>query len=227
MKCLVTGCALVLEGQDPSKYQWGDMHIVNGAYVFNAVLRADGGLSLNHVDQLTDDSPIFRVHQQTEYFGRRGMYVITTGVPNGAFLARQNPLYARKAYGVALAGQDRLVAPFYSVELADAFNSHNHGDGVYEVVSPLMHDAAVASARLAHLQATRDWGRHPDVERSSTGRLSFRENPVAQNLPSDAASVALSATIASALSGTATAATPPWESGGGGDFGGSGAGGSF
>lgn len=257
IKCLATGCALILDVYNPSKYYWGDMHIVNGAYVF-AAAGPLGSPIANDVEQLSGQKPIFHVARHQNFLTRGSIYILEDGTPNEAFLERSRH-YLRQVYGVAFSAQDRVIAPFYTEQAAIDASRDWGADGVITLDSPLIFEKELATIRHQHLEATKDWGRHPDVplsgrlissgpnagrvRSSPTGRASKSE-PEIQQLPGfearqlDSLSAVLAVAIGAIGGGTALAAatTPPWEperpqdppaTGDGGNFSGGGATGEY
>lgn len=97
VKCIKTGCALIVSGIDPEAYYWGDLHAVGDTFIFNAVVQ--------------DYSPIVRPTADLEschvatidafawYFERRGVFVFPrkdTKLSDGLnrFLLEWSPEYA-------------------------------------------------------------------------------------------------------------------------------------
>lgn len=70
-RCIITGCELVIYG---GKWCHGDLHEVDGAFVFNACLQLDGSTNWQYGNFPGEDRLVLRV--DGDYFERRGVIVV-------------------------------------------------------------------------------------------------------------------------------------------------------
>ena len=79
MTCIIIGCAFVDEARQ--RCVWGDLHQIDGVYVFNAVLNPKGEAAW----QYSDDFVVPEVTKQVilnetcpdfDYFERRGVIIV-------------------------------------------------------------------------------------------------------------------------------------------------------
>lgn len=81
MKCLITGCALVVA--DEVKWTWGDLHEVEGAYVFNAVLDVGNYPETRwNYSAALPGMKVLVVEPGCAFFERRGVIVVGASFAN-------------------------------------------------------------------------------------------------------------------------------------------------
>jgi hypothetical protein len=212
IKCLATGCALILDAYDPSKYYWGDMHVVNGAYIFVASGPV-GRPTTNGIEQLSGERPIFHVASYQNFLTWGSIYILEDGTPNDAFLVRSQH-YLRKVYGVAFSAQERVIAPFYTEQAAINASRDWGANGVITLDSPLTFEKELASIRHSRLA----------IRATQSGRIASSYKVEPHQLPGSeqkqlASLAAVLGTAIGAPGGPGAPVepnVPPWEGAGAG-----------
>lgn len=87
-QCVITGCTLVLTNERATVH--GDLHLVGGAFVFNAVLNRNGDAAREHelCDEVMGSTRKCVAVDSNLAFERRGVFVFdgTAALPNKAAL---------------------------------------------------------------------------------------------------------------------------------------------
>jgi len=73
MTCIITGCALTLS-DDTSRYAWGDLHMFEDCFVFNASTDSSGGVNWGAI--LPSCAKVVNIPIDVNYFERRGVFVM-------------------------------------------------------------------------------------------------------------------------------------------------------